>query len=396
MYLLCNFAKAKVQCTALHYYSSFKTIETYESNLDDPIEIPSKIFTTPEKVIFLCMNGDFERNEIAFSDQFIKILSFRNSQSLPTYIIFDFIDWGVTERYADKIKEFFKRFNVDAEKQILVLGNGNLHNILNHPNILTYNWLSLDGYIWLKHKPTKFTSLDLKKRPNLVNLIVSKLTEKKSRTKLVYEFWKQDLLKSSILSINGTLDEFTSQIDDKDFLEEVNQRISPVGGIIKKYNEGFSNWEFGSETSDRTLFNNCRLSAVHETCFCDPDSKQSNFWTTNGSPTEKTFRSIVNKTPFLIFGSPAVYRELKKLGYQTFENIFNLNFGKSKNCQTALEEYVKQVSYFLEINPARLDEIQEICNFNYQHFLQDGSNNYKYYHNRIDTFLGLNNECPTT
>ena len=43
-------------------------------------------------------------------------------------------------------------------------------------------------------------------------------------------------------------------------------------------------------------------------------------------PTEKTFRAIALKHPFIIYAQPNFYKNLKELGYQTFDSIWDESF----------------------------------------------------------------------
>jgi len=321
-------------------------------------------------------------------DKVVQSLTDIIKNNRPLYVIYDFSqEHTLQERDLNEIDSFFKNIGLDVDNRLLILNNKGLHDTasIKKKNTLTYDWLALDGLYWLKNAPEKFTSLELKKRPNLCNLIVSKLKTKSSRVYLIYEFWKRDLLKSCIFSTMGTIEEIRAVINDKNFLDEMEQRVTNIGGELAEFEEGRSNLEFACETSNRTIFNNSRLSCVHETAFFDFTGERR--WKGHSQLTEKFYRCILNRTPFVVFGSPNTYQQIKNMGFDTFESIFDLDFDSTYNGLEKIDQYCEQVTKFLNTNPEKLDQLQEICEYNFQRFMNTAVQENKMYQERITKFL---------
>ena len=107
----------------------------------------------------------------------------------------------------------------------------------------------------------------------------------------------------------------------------------------------------------------------------------------NGFLTEKFHRAILNKTPFILFSYPGAYKRIVELGYDTFGSLIDLSFDEVENCDDKIRLYTEQVKQFLISNPENLNELQRICDKNYQTLMDIGEKEYTMYHSRLSTFL---------
>jgi hypothetical protein len=381
MNLISNFNPDSTQISVLYYYPFDCEILLHKRNITNF----DKLASNPEKTIIV--TSGFLNNSLL--DESIKnVLIYRIKNKLPTYLIYDFsFEYHLQETEIDIIVAYFSNIGLDVEKHLLILNNhfGN-HYTKEKPYTFTYDIWAIDGFFWLTTKPEKFTNLSLSKRPKLANLILSKLTVKQSRVKIAYEFYKNDLLKQCLLSVMGNLKEFSEVVDDEEFLKEIDQRIINVGGTPVLYQEGTSNKEFMCETSNRIIFNNSVLSCVLETAFSENVNGQTS-WSGNGFLTEKFYRCIVNKTPFIIYGTPKVYRQVREMGFNDFGSVIDLSFDSIFDEQEKIEKYTTEVVKFLDNFEDRMTEIQAICDYNYEVFLNKSRAEYKYYQDRITNFL---------
>lgn len=74
--------------------------------------------------------------------------------------------------------------------------------------------------------------------------------------------------------------------------------------------------------------------------------------------TEKTFRAIVQKRPFVIVGSPGSLKQLKQLGFKTFDNFWSEDYDSMENHtdrMNAVVDIVKQISSM------SVDSLKELC-----------------------------------
>jgi hypothetical protein len=94
--------------------------------------------------------------------------------------------------------------------------------------------------------------------------------------------------------------------------------------------------------------------------------------------TEKTFRSIFYKRPFLLFGSKHQLKVLQELGFKTFDNIlFNESYDSIDDWEERLLAVLTEVTrvcntYSLNElhNLVYSESVKAVLEHNYNHFLQ--------------------------
>jgi hypothetical protein len=66
--------------------------------------------------------------------------------------------------------------------------------------------------------------------------------------------------------------------------------------------------------------------------------------------TEKTFKPIAFKHPFIIFGQTGVLKYLKELGFETFENIFDESYDTIVDVQDRISQLINQINNYKHKN----------------------------------------------
>jgi len=88
--------------------------------------------------------------------------------------------------------------------------------------------------------------------------------------------------------------------------------------------------------------------------------------------TEKTFKPIVSKRPFILVAAPGNLAYLKSYGFRTFDRWIDESYDDEKDHQTRLEKIVTEVEKLCDLSPADLkkmhQEMREILEFNFNHF----------------------------
>lgn len=393
MNILTNFGRTSY-CDGTTFYLPTK-IKDFRIFYDSET-IPNNIIhsSLPLAVI---VTGQVDRLNEYFKENLIRAITVRlRYKQYPTYFIYD-MSWEshLKIHEIDAIKLFFKSIGVDIENNLLIINQHGFETRPEEQGELMYDIWSIDGLYWLEKFPDKFTNIPLIKRPNLANVILSKIKEKRSRAYLLYELYKRNLLNQCLLSSTSNVEEFSLHIDDNEFLNELKQRIDNIGGQRRETTSGYTSDEFMCETSNRTIFVNSRISCVNETSWFSIDS---NNLEANGNhyPTEKFYRCVVNKTPFIVLsGSEGVLDKLKWFGFNTFDSIIDWSFNFENNGLKRISMYVDQIERFLKTSEDRIDEIQEICNYNYNVFYKTAKLTKQYYNNRIERFLGIHDDNTT-
>jgi hypothetical protein len=88
--------------------------------------------------------------------------------------------------------------------------------------------------------------------------------------------------------------------------------------------------------------------------------------------TEKTFKTFLNKRPFVILGPPGTLKQIKQLGFKTFDTIIDESYDEIVDPSARLIKVVKIIESISqlsidEIKKIMLD-IQPILDFNHNHY----------------------------
>jgi hypothetical protein len=109
-----------------------------------------------------------------------------------------------------------------------------------------------------------------------------------------------------------------------------------------------------------TIYNQSYYSIVAETI---SDNRYSQF-------TEKVAKPIVGHRLFVCFSGQYYLRNLKSLGFKTFDNVIDETYDNISDQNTRFELAWKQVEYLCDQNPESIIlKIQDTLEHNYQHFL---------------------------
>ena len=121
---------------------------------------------------------------------------------------------------------------------------------------------------------------------------------------------------------------------------------------------------------DPNLYRNTSFSIVTESDFNIYDYHQPEF---TPKITEKTYRTIINRHPFISAWFPGMIKKLKSKGYRTFEEYTtNPNYNEIRNLDDRLNAMVTSIDTFHEqLNrPEVLEKVRADVEHNYQHYLK--------------------------
>jgi hypothetical protein len=103
--------------------------------------------------------------------------------------------------------------------------------------------------------------------------------------------------------------------------------------------------------------------------------------------TEKTFRAILYKRPFVILGAPGSLAQIKKLGFKTFDHLWNEDYDLIQDPNHRIQAVIKIVK---EIGALSIDQlkdlmygVQDTVEFNHKFYVQEFSNTIL--NHRLDT-----------
>jgi hypothetical protein len=118
-------------------------------------------------------------------------------------------------------------------------------------------------------------------------------------------------------------------------------------------------------------FTNSYFSIVTETHY---DTGKMNFLT------EKTFKSILFKSPFLLVTTPGSLETLKQLGYKTFDGIIDESYDKELDNSKRMLLLGKEIERLCNLNDGELQEFKNKClpivDYNYDLLMNKHSYNF--------------------
>ena len=86
--------------------------------------------------------------------------------------------------------------------------------------------------------------------------------------------------------------------------------------------------------------------------------------------TEKTFKEIIFRRPFLMLGAKNQYKFFKKLGFVLYDEIFNYDFDDADNLKEIYEGFCDQIDRYIHLSPIKFDKklkiLTEKIEYNFQ------------------------------
>lgn len=90
---------------------------------------------------------------------------------------------------------------------------------------------------------------------------------------------------------------------------------------------------------------------------------------------EKIYRAIYNKLPFIVYGKLDYLKYLRSMGFKTYEGLFDESYDDIRDWQSRGRYIVKQVVKFCQKTNIEKEawhkQAREIAEYNYQHLLKD-------------------------
>ena len=231
-------------------------------------------------------------------------------------------------------------------------------------------------HIWMNNHPN-ITEWDPITNKGL--LLLGKC-EKKQRIGLLKKFYEKNLLDSIEWAANFTnqydliKERFFADYTDEEFkiFSDKCNRILDIPGDHPSYPSNSSqSFQHQGFPFDHTLYNKTAFSIISESeYYSDPAHKP---WIS-----EKTWRAIANKHPFIMVGSVDNIPVMKDMGFRTFEEylpitdyyswLTSTNFNIDVSLDAIVTNTVEFYNLLNNISPELKDKIVEDVNHNYDLF----------------------------
>lgn len=186
-----------------------------------------------------------------------------------------------------------------------------------------------------------------------------------SRLKFIDLLYKNNLQKDILLS-HPAFNEYQESIVDVDLhnfeIDLVEELDIPIVNYGLKVEEKF--------LKNADIYKKAYWNIVTETL---PEYQKSSLFIT-----EKTFKPIMSKMPFIIFGPPFILKELKNLGYKTFDQYIDESYDNETDTNLRISKIINIIKNLSDMDEKSFQimykDLQNIVEFNYNHFVERNKN----------------------
>lgn len=200
-------------------------------------------------------------------------------------------------------------------------------------------------------------------------LFLTGKANKKHRVGLLSKFYDRDMMSKlewSFFLNTGIIDDiiekkFVSHYSQEELNKFFNFCLRNPDSIHVRMNA--RNSHYSGFPYDVNLYSATSISCVSETDFgINPGTNPS--WIT-----EKTWKAIVNKHPFIIAGESRTLETLDSQGFKTFKNYIKFpNYLSEASADEKISMIAENVKYFLERAPHCAHDIEADIEFNFKKF----------------------------
>lgn len=166
-------------------------------------------------------------------------------------------------------------------------------------------------------------------------------------------------------SWNNVLDAMLEETADSEINQIILKNIRSIKSIKPLYLDvlNLEENQVNLNNTSREYYNNTYFSIVSET----------NFYKKHGSSTflsEKTFKPIAEKHPFILLSRPGSLEKLKEIGYKTFSEVINEEYDKEEDDNKRLQAVLEEVCRLSLLSTKELNKFlhicKKLCDFNYE------------------------------
>jgi hypothetical protein len=286
-------------------------------------------------------------------------------RAASTKIIFDYsFESNLPDDVLDENVRHFTQLGIPTKDVLFVFNTSAKHYVsLEKLNVCFFDFFAADAV--RRASNDTFSTLPVDQRPNHLNLLVAKL-RKIPRFLTVYDLYKRNVLDNVVLSLLCDDEDMLHHKLNFNFIEEEFYQ-----DIKKYYGPKYNNLEqlyldkntmgtaYLGWPNDKRLYDLSSVSLICET------SERWAGWS-HTFVTEKTYRTMLNRHPFVMQGCPGILEYLQSQGYKTFDSVIDESYDQSKKVDFEIVQQVNNSALDLcEKIASHASSIQEIVNHNY-------------------------------
>jgi len=284
-----------------------------------------------------------------------EIFNFRNENKKETRLLVDYAyETGLPENlYDKKVKEIVSQ-GIDIKDVLFVFNRSAFKEWMEKHinNIVFIDLFAVSAAVRHAIGKTPVSEVLVKDRPKKINFLVGKI-DKPSRSLMLQSFYTSNLKDSTLFSILGMPNGDANY--DKDFLKFLKTNQGPIDGSQTfKQEDGVSSQGWSNSTQ---IYDESSVSVVCET----HETNNSLF------VTEKTYRPIINRHPFVARASFPLLQYLRAIGFITFDKLIDEKYDNINDIDTAYADVLVQTAKnLLDQTTKNADKIQEIVDHNHE------------------------------
>ena len=336
----------------------------------DQEHIEYQLVTTPENAIYLVSLSFFD-----FDVEWFKLI---DSATLSAFraktckLWFFYSEGDNPQRIQRHLHTQCIQHNIPENQVHFTSANSSAANLKN------FSYFVDDEMLYRLRNESEPVEFHTRRRTKKFTALVR--THKWWRATSMARLWKQDLHKIGYFSYNNSLNvgenETDNPIEVDSFVtlrKTTKQFLNQCPFIADEYDSDYHNLY---HYTIREHYENSYLNLVLET-HLDADQSRGTFLT------EKTFKPIKNAQLFIILGPAGSIKQLKKMGYKTFDHIVDHKYdtieNNTKRWDAAMQEAERLILH-QHLHSLYVESREDILH-NQQLFLQNKSN-------RLNTLLG--------
>ena len=90
--------------------------------------------------------------------------------------------------------------------------------------------------------------------------------------------------------------------------------------------------------------------------------------------TEKTYKAILTKRPFVMFGAPGTLKAIQDLGFVTFDGWINERYDSLSTIANRIDCVLRQIEEFCRMTPQQLQDVardmEQVLEYNFNHYIE--------------------------
>lgn len=308
-----------------------------------------------------------------------RIVKQRLSRALPTFVFYDYsYEAGLGSGGMQEVADLVQSWGLSAQHHLLWSLNSAARDHVKAHRVCLWDYYAVDAVYRLAEVAP--TQLDISKRQPYLNFLAAKLELKPTRLWALYSLWRCGLLKGAQLGLLATeqgLARHRGLIKDDQFWTWLWANLGPRDHVmIAQDNNSITakGYPYDAKIYERSV-----VSYVCETNGVD--------W---GGPdefiTEKTYRPIMNRSPFVIQAGSTTLDWLVSQGFDVYKKYTgNPNYGQHRGGWSHIPRCVEAAQRLLTYCQTHADQIQAIADSNYNNLVEIARRDRQ----RIRQFIGL-------